>query len=340
MNSGRRRNREVDLPDEVHDGGDHLQENVEINDGFRKRVLRVICGVLVVMNVFMIFQKQGPILPLYASSLLIDAPEDEECEDGIFSTAKKFQQDVWTRIIAIDEYSIDPTRKSEHSFWDTYRGRESDWCKEYRMSQSTFHTIVRDCVPFLYSRPTYSLKSARFRYIRSKVVIATIIRYMAIQSDQHTLGKEFGVRQPCISKRLERGCMALLSAYWFQGCPCSKITFSLEEERRASARWFFSRCQIPYLCGSRDGSIIKISAPSQETYIPREFWCKRKKNYSINLMVICDHRKRFIFADSRWPGATSDTVSRSSFLTNIIDDQKIYSALIKNKIIIVTKKVT
>ena len=41
--------------------------------------------------------------------------------------------------------------------------------------------------------------------------------------------------------------------------------------------------------------------------------------YSLNLMVICDHKKRFIFADSRWPGSTSDTgaVSRSRFLTNL-----------------------
>lgn len=54
-------------------------------------------------------------------------------------------------------------------------------------------------------------------------------------------------------------------------------------------------------------------------FIPREFWCKRKNTYSLNLAVICDHQKRFIFADSRWPGSTSDTgaVSRSSFLTNL-----------------------
>ena len=36
-------------------------------------------------------------------------------------------------------------------------------------------------------------------------------------------------------------------------------------------------------------------------------------------MVIFDHKKRFIFADSRWPGSTSDTgaVSRSRFLTDL-----------------------
>lgn len=69
--------------------------------------------------------------------------------------------------------------------------------------------------------------------------MATLIRYMAIQSDQHALGKEFGVRQPCISKRIERGCKAFLSAYWFDGCPNPKISFPLEEGRRRSACFFF-----------------------------------------------------------------------------------------------------
>lgn len=265
MDYARLGNREDDDPEEA-----------AANARLRKRVVSVICGIIIVMNLFVMSQKREPILPEFLSPLIIDLAgtancEDNGCDDAVFAAATKFQQNLWNRIIAIDLFCIDPTRKSEQSFWDTYRGRESDWYKEYRMSQSTFNDIVRDCVPFLYSRPTYSLKSARFRYIRSKVVIATLIRYLAIQSDQHTLGKEFGVRQPCISKRLERGCQALLSAYWFQGCPNPKIAFPLEEGRKASARWFFTKCQIPFLCGSIDGSIIKISAPHSDAFIPREF---------------------------------------------------------------------
>ena len=173
------------------------------------------------MNLLMILQKKDPILltPTTPSSFdLADTFLTDEFEDERFLPAKKIMEELWARSIAIDEFPVDPTRKSEQPFWDTYRGREDDWYKEYHMSQSTFNGIIRDCVPYLYSRPTYSLKSARFRYTRGKVVIATLIRYLAVQSDQHALGKEFGVYQPCISKRIERGCKALLSAYWFQGC--------------------------------------------------------------------------------------------------------------------------
>ena len=80
-----------------------------------------------------------------------------------------FQRDLWDGILATDIYS---TCKSEQPFWDTYRGCEEDCDKEYRMSQATFNIIAKDCFPFLYSRPTYSLHSARFRYLRSKVVMA------------------------------------------------------------------------------------------------------------------------------------------------------------------------
>ena len=109
-----------------------------------------------------------------------------------------------------------------------------------------------------------------------------------------------------------------MSAYYYEGCPDPKISFSLEDDRRAACNSFFDKCGILFLIGSIDGSIIKISSPFSVNFIPREFWSKRKESYSLNLVVICDHRKRFIFADSRLPGSTCDTgaVALSRFLTN------------------------
>ena len=186
----RKRNRDVN--DAEEDPEEEIG-NDGVNDAFRKKVVKVICAVIIILNVFLSIQRKDPILPTFMSPSIIDLSamfQSDDYDDVIFLPAKKFQQDLWARIIAIDQFCVDPTRKSEQPFWDTYRGREEDWYKEYRMSQSTFHGIVRDCVPFLYSRPTYSWKSARDRYMRGKVVMATLIRYMAIQSDQHTLGKE------------------------------------------------------------------------------------------------------------------------------------------------------
>ena len=215
MNNLRKRNRDDDDADEFHD-------EVVVDHGLRKKILNVIRILITGFNIFMTMQDNDSKLPIIAPPSAFELSkifQTDEYDSEIFLPAKQFQQDLWARIIAIDEFCIDPSRKSEQSFWDTYRGRESDWYKEYRMRQSTFNKIVRDCVPFLYSRATHSLKSAKFRYRRGKIVMATFIWYMAIQSDQHTLGKEFGVRQPCVSKRIERACKAFLSAYWFSGCP-------------------------------------------------------------------------------------------------------------------------
>jgi hypothetical protein len=71
--------------------------------------------------------------------------------------------------------------------------------------------------------------------------------------------------------------------------------------------------------GSIDGTIIHIAKPSTSRFIPAEFYCGRKGTYSLNTMLICDHRKRFMYVDSRWPGSTNDkgAVSRSLFLANL-----------------------
>ena len=247
----------------------------------RKRLLSLITSVVVIIVILIDTRQQNPGVPLYQKPYPISLLEKFSTSDDIVELASAVQllkENLWARIIALDQYSSDPTRKSEQPFWDVYSGSDDLWYKEYRMSRETFNGIVRDTVPFLYTRPTYSLKSARHRYLRAKVVIATLVRYLAIPSDQHALGKEFGVRQPCISKRIDRGCRALLSAYYYEGCPDPKIVFPLEEGRRSAARWFYDKCQIPYLFGSIDGSIIKIASPHAVNFIPREFWSKRKKH--------------------------------------------------------------
>ena len=122
--------------------------------GFRKRVYNIIAGVIIIMNLFMILLKKDPILLALTTSSSFDMADaflTEEFEDERFLPAKKFMEELWARIIAIDEFSVDPTRESEQPFWDTYRGREDDWYKEYCLSQYTFNGIVRDCVPYLYS---------------------------------------------------------------------------------------------------------------------------------------------------------------------------------------------
>ena len=43
------------------------------------------------------------------------------------AAARILEQSLWARIIALDQYSVDATRKSEQQFWDVYRGCEDVW---------------------------------------------------------------------------------------------------------------------------------------------------------------------------------------------------------------------
>ena len=176
----------------VHDNQnrDELMDDLGAGEAARKRkhLLSLLSSVIVVFIILIDSRQKNPGVPLFQRAI---SPQVRE----IFSTsndieefaaaAQVFLESLWARIIALDQYSTDATRKSEQPFWDVYNGSEEFWYKEYRMSRETFNGIVRNSVPFLYTRPTYSLKSARYRYMRAKVVMATLIRYLAIQSDQH-----------------------------------------------------------------------------------------------------------------------------------------------------------
>jgi hypothetical protein len=145
------------------------------------------------------------------------------------------------------------------------------------------------------------MSEARRRHLlkKAKLCIATFIRYLATKSDQHAIGKEFGIRQPAVSKRIRKAVHAILSAYSNTGCPDPKIVFPTEAERLRSSDFFFERTGgIPYLMGIIDGTIILIYKPDGENYIPAEFYNSRKGYYGINCMIICDHRKRIIFCES------------------------------------------
>ena len=61
MDDARLRNREGDDPEED-------AANVRL----RKQVVSVICGIIIVMNLFVMSQKREPILPEFLSPLIID----------------------------------------------------------------------------------------------------------------------------------------------------------------------------------------------------------------------------------------------------------------------------
>uniref|UniRef100_A0A1I8N8U6 Uncharacterized protein n=1 Tax=Musca domestica TaxID=7370 RepID=A0A1I8N8U6_MUSDO len=60
---------------------------------------------------------------------------------------------------------------------------------------------------------------------------------------------------------------------------------------------------FPGIVGCVDGTHIRIKSPGDEL---KALYYNRKEYYSINAMVICDHKMRITFVDARHPESNHD----------------------------------
>jgi hypothetical protein len=72
-----------------------------------------------------------------------------------------------------------------------------------------------------------------------------------------------------------------------------------------------SRIDIDCCIGAIDGMLIWMNKPNTRDqkligFGPAKFVCGRKKKYGLNMMAVCDYRRRFIWVEVRMPGAASD----------------------------------
>jgi hypothetical protein len=163
----------------------------------KRRKLIVMVAAIGVATIMMKDFQYAPTLPptITSSSSTID---------DLFRNEGEGRRNVGA-ILLTDNHAGDPRYKSDAIFWDVYNGDDIWFYKEYRMSKTTFNMVVADCIPFLWEEPSTNEETVKSREVRAKVTMAELIRYLATQQDQNSLGKEFGVLQPCISKRIQKG---------------------------------------------------------------------------------------------------------------------------------------
>lgn len=85
------------------------------------------------------------------------------------------------------------------------------------------------------------------------------------------------------------------------------------EEQVQCARGFKAKSQILIDCclGAIDGMLVWMNKPNitdQKVigFGPAKFFCGRKMKYGLNMMGVCDSRRRFIWVEVNMPGAASD----------------------------------
>jgi hypothetical protein len=110
-----------------------------------------------------------------------------------------------------------------------------------------------------------------------------------------------------------------MASFWFvvdaiNNTPQLNIVFpETYEEQEHLAAEFKKKSEIGIACciGAIDGILIWIHKPTEANCKdmgvgPVKFFCGRKKKYGLNMQAICDSKRRFLWVDIRFPGATSD----------------------------------
>ncbi|XP_067614377.1 putative nuclease HARBI1 [Eurosta solidaginis] len=166
----------------------------------------------------------------------------------------------------------------------------------FRLSKEAFKFVLEKIVP--------SMKVAkRTTIISNKIKLATTLRFLAQGSYQVGVGNDFNLAlsQPTLSAILAETLEALEKVI----CPLL-IKFEMSEEEQTEAkRHFFQKAGFPGVIGCVDGTHIKISAP---TKLDQNLYFNRKGFFSLNTIIICDHKMKISYFDARYAGSSHDSL--------------------------------
>ncbi|XP_059219925.1 putative nuclease HARBI1 [Stomoxys calcitrans] len=172
----------------------------------------------------------------------------------------------------------------------------SKFVSNFRLNKASFRYVLRTISQKLRdpSRSTCVPKTLR---------LAATLRILAEGSYQKGAGNDFnvGLAQPTMSCVFHECIDAMYSEL------CSKwITFKMSEREKMEIKeHFYGQTRFPGVIGCIDGTHIKILAP---TLSERWKYYNRKGFYSLNVMVVCDHKLRIRYISPSHPGSAHDSL--------------------------------
>ncbi|XP_058984143.1 putative nuclease HARBI1 [Musca domestica] len=163
----------------------------------------------------------------------------------------------------------------------------------FRINKDCFQDVLKEISP--------KLKSGRRSLaLRPEIKLATALRFLAQGSYQTSVGNDFNISitQPTVSvvlKEVLEACEATICCKWIM----------TEEEKNSAKEYFFTNSGIPGVIGCVDGTHIKIISPGRND---ANMCFNRKGFYSLNAMVVCDHKMKIRYFDARYGGSAHDSL--------------------------------
>nr|XP_049465483.1 putative nuclease HARBI1 [Anopheles coluzzii] len=183
----------------------------------------------------------------------------------------------------------------------------SRFMQNFRLPKSLFEEILAKIAPFIARKHNRGLSAEQ--------KLATVLRFFAQGSYQQGVGNDFTmtIGQSTFSETLDQTLTVLERELTYA------ITMNLTEDERADARrYFYSKLPVPGVVMCIDGTHIRIVAPHDNSI----YYFNRKGFYSLNALMICDHRQIIRFVDARFGGSDHDSyIYNSSPISSYFEEK-------------------
>ncbi|XP_036336252.1 putative nuclease HARBI1 [Rhagoletis pomonella] len=132
--------------------------------------------------------------------------------------------------------------------------------------------------------------------------LSLCLRILAEGSYQNAVGKDYmlGMAQPTVSKIFSEVIDILENEL------CDKwLNLKMNDEEQMESRsYFYNKSKIPGIVMCIDGTHIRIAKPTGSN---SHLFYNRKGFYSLNVLVICDHKQRIRYVNAKYPGSAHDS---------------------------------
>ncbi|CAM6111088.1 unnamed protein product [Calypogeia fissa] len=215
----------------------------------------------------------------------------------------------------------------QSTYWDTMverqrtwtadeEVRDSHWQAQYRMSYRAFQALIDELRPFI-ERSSNTVRDP----IELDRVVAMVLHRLASGLPPSTIANLYNVGPSTVTKYTKQITEILASRDKLY----SKFVSIPSGERLTSAiAKFQDMTDIPNICGAIDGTHIKLWRKPRLQDVPKFYWNKYYKFYSVLLQGVCDADKVFWDVSCNAPGGMHDEVHwRSSRLWQMLKTESV-----------------